>query len=86
MVQVTGTPLYMAPENLRGCHGIEVDVWAAGVMVRRGWTSLLYLVAAASTRLDMHSCLLRTAAQACNSRYHYLSCSVGAVLIVMLAC
>jgi len=31
--QITGTPLYMAPENLRGCHGLEVDVWAAGVMV-----------------------------------------------------
>ena len=31
--KVTGTPLYMAPENLRGCHGVEVDVWAAGVMV-----------------------------------------------------
>jgi len=31
--QVTGTPLYMAPENLRGCHGLEVDVWAAGVML-----------------------------------------------------
>lgn len=31
--KVTGTPLYMAPENLRGCHGLEVDVWAAGVMV-----------------------------------------------------
>jgi serine/threonine protein kinase len=33
VLQVTGTPLYMAPENLRGCHGMEVDVWAAGVMV-----------------------------------------------------
>lgn len=31
--QVTGTPLYMAPENMRGCHGVEVDVWAAGVML-----------------------------------------------------
>lgn len=31
--KVTGTPLYMAPENMRGCHGMEVDVWAAGVMV-----------------------------------------------------
>jgi serine/threonine protein kinase len=30
---VTGTPLYMAPEDLRGCHGLEVDIWAAGVMV-----------------------------------------------------
>jgi serine/threonine protein kinase len=30
---VTGTPLYMAPEDLRGCHGMEVDIWAAGVMV-----------------------------------------------------
>lgn len=35
VLQVTGTPLYMAPENLRGCHGMEVDVWAAGVMVSR---------------------------------------------------
>lgn len=32
-LKVTGTPLYMAPEQLRACHGIEVDVWAAGVMV-----------------------------------------------------
>lgn len=31
--KVTGTPLYMAPENMRGCHGVEVDVWAAGVML-----------------------------------------------------
>eukprot|EP00878_Enallax_costatus_P015706 GHUV01016456.1.p1 GENE.GHUV01016456.1~~GHUV01016456.1.p1 ORF type:complete len:206 (+),score=48.58 GHUV01016456.1:988-1605(+) len=31
--KVTGTPLYMAPENMRGCHGMEVDVWAAGVML-----------------------------------------------------
>lgn len=30
---VTGTPLYMAPEDLRGCHGLEVDIWAAGVML-----------------------------------------------------
>eukprot|EP00879_Flechtneria_rotunda_P018403 GHRR01019304.1.p1 GENE.GHRR01019304.1~~GHRR01019304.1.p1 ORF type:complete len:210 (+),score=36.58 GHRR01019304.1:401-1030(+) len=32
-VNVTGTPLYMAPENLRGCHGLEVDIWATGVML-----------------------------------------------------
>lgn len=31
--RVTGTPLYMAPEIIKGCHGKEVDVWAAGVMV-----------------------------------------------------
>ena len=31
--RVTGTPMYMAPEVLQGCHSSEVDVWAAGIMV-----------------------------------------------------
>lgn len=49
--KVTGTPLYMAPENMRGCHGMEVDIWAAGVMVSAfssgsmvAWGSAVYEV------------------------------------------
>lgn len=29
----TGTPLYMAPEIFFGWYGIEVDVWAAGMLL-----------------------------------------------------
>lgn len=29
----TGTPLYMAPEIFFGWYGIEVDIWATGMML-----------------------------------------------------
>lgn len=29
----TGTPLYMAPEIFFGWYGLEVDIWAAGMML-----------------------------------------------------
>jgi calcium-dependent protein kinase len=29
----TGTPVYMAPEVLKGCPGLEMDVWATGVVL-----------------------------------------------------
>jgi serine/threonine protein kinase len=29
----TGTPVYMAPEVLMGCPGLQMDVWATGVML-----------------------------------------------------
>ena len=33
MTEVIGTPEYMAPEQIKGCYGPEVDIWSAGVVM-----------------------------------------------------
>lgn len=33
MSTITGTPLYLAPEILRGRYGKECDIWSLGVIM-----------------------------------------------------
>ena len=36
-----GTPEYMAPEQVMGCYGPEVDIWSAGVVMYLAMSGVL---------------------------------------------